>query len=208
MKNLHIYEECRQKIVERLANTFDLSSSDAKSVYEALEKASIVIIDPPNIVDRPAEWLMKSQGLPKDKLELTSSKMCNVAINFQKDWREVVGFIISLIGTVAGFRDASQLMIYMGVIGSIVSGSKLLEVKIDEKGTAIILALQNQKRHKAFALSEERCMTEANKILESYGYETMDIGTFADTVNELRSYQCVEVVSSQIYLCERVLFSE
>ena len=93
----------------------------------------------------------------------------------------------------------------IGVFQILFSVSELEDINIDENGTAIIMSLQEHRKHKAYMTDEESCMKEANSILVSHGYDEMDEKTYQNKITELISCQCIDVRDGMIKLKEKLL---
>lgn len=85
------------------------------------------------------------------------------------------------------------------------SVSELADINIDENGTAIIMSLQEHRKHKAYMTDEESCRKEANSILISHGYGEMDEKTFQNKITGLIGCRCIDVQDGMIRLKEKVI---
>ena len=206
MRDLQYLKTYRLTIVENLSATFEISLEGAGRIVDELESGGLLKIEAPCTVELPAEVLMNDGHLPKTEFGMTSHKVGNVILNFQKDWRDVIALAASLVEVALSIEGAQPALIAAGIVGSIISASKLTDISINANGTAIILALQKHKEHKRFAITEEQCRREANEILVLNGYESMDNKTFDTEITNLISYQCIDKEDQIIKLCETVLF--
>lgn len=208
MKDLHSLECFVSEVEMNLSNRFHISTLEAKHIVDSLVSADLLKITAPEVAEKPAEVLINNGHLQMNELGMTSVKSGNVILNLQKDWRDVIVAICATIETLASLTVPHHFFFVAAeIVGVIISTSKLTNVDLKSNETAIILALQNHKKHKRFAITENQCKREANEILNLYGKEPMSDKVFDAAITTLITYRCIDKDAEIIRLREKVIFS-
>ena len=146
-KDLQYLKDYKACVVDNLAVNLEITREEAIKVLKILEEEDLIRIEAPDINDKPVEILTVDKRIIKSELGMTSHKAGNILVNSYLDWRVLVGIISTSIGIIGGFNPKKPLLIIVGILSSIFSASKITDISIDENGTAIIMALQNRKKH-------------------------------------------------------------
>lgn len=206
-KDIEALLRFKAEAVERLASCLLIENNEAEKLVQLLEVQDIIQIEAPEYTDTPAEVLMKSSQLRRDGLGMVSYKAGNLIVNTCSDWRELMGTVAGAIGLKSVIDSRNPLLLVAGIITWLLSFSNLIEYKISENSTAIILALQQHNEYKAYAAAEQQCMREANEILSKHGYKEMDSNEFCKEIDCLCKIKCIGLSEGQVKLIERVRFS-
>lgn len=203
IKQLIEYKITLQK---NLRQKFSLSEKEAKRMIELLEQEDVLRIEAPLVHQKPATVLIKDRTLTKSELSMTSYKLGNIIINACLDWRTIVSLICSTIGTIAGLELGHPILFWTSILGCIIDASGMLDFKLNENATAIILAIQKYNKYQSYSLSEEKCLKEANKILESYGCPVMEQREFSREISKLSKINCIVQDEGILKLEEKIFF--
>lgn len=191
---------------ESLAAKMEITTNDAESFMRLLEAEDMIRFEAPEYIDKPAMAYTLDNQLDRDNLSMTSHKAGNLIINTYLDWKTTVGFATASVETITGLASQNPFLVVAGIVSWLLSLSSLIDVKIGENGTAIILALQQHKRHKEYITTEQQCRQEANEILVSHGYEEMNDETFGKEIAKLYKIKCVDFLDeSRLKLLEKVI---
>lgn len=205
-KDIEYLQEYKKRVSVNLAKQFEITEETADKILELLETEDLIRIEAPEYQDRPATVLTTDRHLMKNELGMTSHKMGNIILNTYLDWKKLAEAVLSSISTVAGIDRGQPFLACVGIILVLLSASELTDIKISEKGTAIIIALQKYKKHRTYMTTEELCRKEANEILSLHGYDEMDEDTFQNEITRLIKYQCIENQNRMVRLKEKVIF--
>lgn len=205
MKNIQYIQDYKQRLIDNIIINLKITTEEADRIVKILEVEDLIRIEAPEIEDKPVEILTVDNQIIKSELSMTSRKMGNITINSYLDWNVLVKTILSSVETIAGFSLENYFLIAVGVLSSIFSATELTDISIKENGTAIIMALQNHKKHKAYRINEQECKKEANEILVINGYTEMDEDLFQKEVTRLIRYKCIDNDNGILRLKEKVL---
>lgn len=205
-KDIEFLLQFKKESTNRLASNFQITGNDASNIVQLLETNNMVRFEAPEYVDHPASLITIDKQLKRDDLGITSHKAGNIIINTYLDWKKLAAVIVASVETVSGLSTASPFLVAIGIFSWILSISTLTDVKIAENGTAIIMALQQYKKHKVYATTQEQCMKDANNILSMHGYEEMNHSVFQDELTVLKKIKCIDILNGNIKLIEKVNF--
>lgn len=205
VKDIEYLKAYRKQLSDSLADGFKVTDEIADKLLELFEVEDLIKIEAPEYQEKPASILTKDRHVVKNELSMTSHKMGNVVLNTYLDWRGLASAALGVIETGAGIDMEHPVLTAIGVFQILFSVSELEDISIDENGTAIIMSLQEHRKHKAYMTDEESCMKEANSILVSHGYDEMDEKTYQNKIKELISCQCIDVRDGMIKLKEKVI---
>lgn len=189
-----------------LASDLHVTVDEATEIIRLLETEDMIRLEAPEYGEKPAASLTIDRQLQKDDLSMTSHKPGNIIINTYLDWRNLAKFIVSSVETVSGLATASPFLLAMGIFSWLLSISDLTDIEIAENGTAIVLALQQYKKHKLYAATEHQCMKDANEILSLHGYGEMNQEAFQEEITKLKNISCIDILEGKIELIEKVIF--
>lgn len=204
-KDLEYLKKYKTRLIDNLMANLRVNKDEASKILKIIEAEDLIRIEMPDIEDKPAEILTVNNHIIKSELSMTSHKIGNIVINSYLDWRALAGIIASSIETIAGFNLETPLLIAVGIFSSIISASEITDISIAENGTAIIMALQNHKKHKIYKVDENQCKIEANEILSINGYDEMDEEVFQEEVTRLIAYKCIDNENGILALREKVI---
>lgn len=200
MKYLH---EFKTKVILNLKSNLKITSFEAEQIFKILEDEDFLRIRAPEMTEKSINVLTSNRHLNKSELGLTSHKFGNIILNTYLDWKQLAGIILSSFETVVSFDAGQPLLIIVGVISSLLSVSNITNIKIDENGTAIIMALQQHNAYKSYSIDEQECKKEANDILSSNGYERMDERKFQSEIDILLKCKCIDEQNGVLKLKEK-----
>lgn len=196
----------RVETTKKLAKELKITFNESDKIIRLLEAEDMLILEAPRYVDKPATVLIEDRQLLRDNLSMTSYKAGNIILNTYLDWRNIAGTITGVIETSYGMDINNPILVIAGVVSCILSMSTLIETKIGENATAIIMVLQKYKKHKFFVATERQCLQEANQILVLHGYDVMDERVFQDELTQLDRIGCIEILADgKIHLIEKVI---
>lgn len=195
----------KKRVTDNLSKNFGISCEAADDLLRLLETEDLLIIEAPKYQDKPATVLIPDKHILKDELSMTSHKVGNVILNTYLDWKNLASAITGAVLTSAGIDLTQPFLTTVGIISLLLAALEISAVGIAENGTAIVMALQNFKRHRLYMADEETCRGEANKILVSCGYAEMDEKKFQDEVTKLIGFHCVDEQDGVIRLKEKVI---
>lgn len=204
-KDIAYLKDYKKQVSVNLAKQFNISEDEADKILQILETEDFIRIEAPKYQEKQVTVLTHNKSFIKDKLGMTSQKMGNIILNTYLDWSRLAKMILASISTVASFDRQSPFLICVGMLSVILSASELTDVKISENGTAIIMALQQHKKHKMYRTEVAACRDEANEILLNHGYQEMDDRTFQNELTKLIEYRCVDVQEGMAQLREMVV---
>lgn len=204
-KNLKELKAYKYRLQQNIMEAFQISEKEAGLMIELLEQKDFLKLDAPKIDDKPATVLTNDRHVNKREISLTSHKLGNIRINAYLDWRELAEFILGSVGAAAGMKLGQPLIFWSAVLESVIAASRFTDIHLDENQTAIIMALQQYKKHKYYRIGEEECFVEANKILSIHGYPEMNKSDFSEKVSELLNYGCIDKTEDIIKLKEKIL---
>lgn len=204
-KDIKRLKQCKGQIIFNFQNNLQVSQEDAEQLYMILEKEDFFKIEAPELEERPAQLLIKKKDVISSKLGMNSHKAGNIILNIHTKWKNLVILFASVLQS-EGFDFDSPVAVLAGIVASVLSASDLIQVEINEKGTAIIMSLQQHNRHRIYGLAEEQCKEEANEILTLNGYKAMTESDFQEELTRLIKYNCIEKQEEYLLLKEKVLF--
>ena len=155
-----------------------------------------------NITEEEAERLKKQYALA---LKSFIDNDTDIILNTYLDWNKLAVAVLSSISTVAGIDMRQPFLTFVSIISVLLSASELTDIKISENGTAIIMALQKHKKHRAYMNTEGLCKEEANEILSFHGLDEMDEDTFQNEITRLIKYKCIDNQNGMVKLKEKVI---
>lgn len=198
-KNLNCYRSYKDKVKQALMLELKVSADEATYLIKHFETEDVFRIKVSDSLDKPVEHLIVNK---KNAAEISSVsyKANNIVINARKDWKAVAATALSGISSFSG----SLFYLIVGVLGALLSSSPLIHFYLDEKKTAIILALQDHSSYGSYGASEEQCLQEANEILSQYGYDQLSVSAFHLAVGELIEYNCIDQSNGYLKLIEKV----
>lgn len=205
MKDIKYLLKFKNQFTDCLSEKFQLTKKQAIEIVEILEKEDLLRFEAPKYGDQPVSTIIEDRKLAKNNLSMTSHKKGNIIVNTFLDWRKIAGVVLSSIETIMGTSHSNSFMITVGILSCLLSLSSLKEIKINENGTAIIMALQQHSKHQSFAASKQSCMKEANEILLSHRYHEMDFETFENELSVLYGIKCINIIDDKIKLIEKVI---
>lgn len=204
-KDIKHLQEYKKQVSANLAKQFRVTKETADKILSLLEAEDFIRIEAPKYQDKPATVLTTDRQLVRDELGMTSRKAGNIILNTYLDWGELVKVVLGAASTMAGIDAEQPFFACVGILSVLFSVSELTEVKISEKGTAIIMALQKYKKHRTYMATEELCKKEANEILLLHGYDEMDEAVFRDEITRLIKCKCIDSQSGLVLLKEKVI---
>lgn len=204
-KDIKYLQEYKKRVSANLAEQFEITKEVADAILKLLETEDLIRIEAPEYQDKPATVLIKDRHLTKNELGMTSRKMGNVILNTYLDWKKLAEIVFSSISTVKGIDMGQPFLTCIGIMSVILSALELTDIKISENGTAIIIALQKYKKHRAYMNTEELCKKEANEILSFHGYDEMDDDTFQNEITRLAKYKCIDIQNGVVMLKEKMI---
>lgn len=204
-KDVELLHSFRADAAKHLAEELQISFEEADQMIRFLESEDMLKFEAPEYADRPAEILTEDRQLLDCELGMTSHKAGNVILNTHLDWRTTAVTAASAIETFYGADLNNPVLLVTGIVSLLLTLSVLTDIKIEEQGTAIIMALQQYKRHQVFTALEEECRQKANEILVSHGYDEMDRSTFQKEITKLQKIRCVNLSGDRIQLIEKVI---
>lgn len=204
-KDIKYLQEYKKQISVNLAKQFKITEEAADKILKLLETEDLIRIEAPEYQDRPVAVLTTDRHLMKNELGMTSHKIGNIILNTYLDWNKLAVAVLSSISTVAGIDMRQPFLTCVSIISVLLSASELTDIKISENGTAIIMALQKHKKHRAYMNTEELCKEEANEILSFHGLDEMDEDTFQNEITRLIKYKCIDNQNGMVKLKEKVI---
>ncbi len=204
-KDIKYLQEYKKQVSVNLAKQFKITEEAADKILKLLETEDLIRIEAPEYQDKPATVLTTDKYLMKNELGMTSHKIGNIILNTYLDWKKLAEVVLSSISTVAGIDMGRPFLTCVGIMSVLLSTSELTDIKISENGTAIIIALQKYKKHRAYMNTEELCKKEANEILSLHGYDEMDEDTFQNEITRLIKYKCIDNQNGMVKLKEKVI---
>lgn len=204
-KDIKYLQEYKKQISVNLAKQFKITEEAADKILKLLETEDLIRIEAPEYQDRPVAVLTTDRHLMKNELGMTSHKIGNIILNTYLDWNKLAVAVLSSISTVAGIDMRQPFLTFVSIISVLLSASELTDIKISENGTAIIMALQKHKKHRAYMNTEGLCKEEANEILSFHGLDEMDEDTFQNEITRLIKYKCIDNQNGMVKLKEKVI---
>lgn len=199
-------QEYKKQVSVNLAKQFKITEEAADKILKLLETEDLIRIEAPEYLDKTATVLTTDRHLMKNELGMTSHKIGNIILNTYLDWEKLAEVVLPSISTVAGIDMGQPFLTCVGIMSVLLSASELTDIKISENGTAIIIALQKHKKHRAYMNTEKLCKKEANEILSLHGYDEMDEDTFQNEITKLIKYKCIDNQNGMVKLKEKVIF--
>lgn len=140
-KDIKRLKQCKGQIIFNFQNNLQVSQEDAEQLYMILEKEDFFKIEAPELEERPAQLLIKKKDVISSKLGMNSHKAGNIILNIHTKWKNLVILFASVLQS-EGFDFDSPVAVLAGIVASVLSASDLIQLEINEKGTAIIMSLQ------------------------------------------------------------------
>lgn len=201
-----VLQDFKQKATGHLAFVLHITFDQAKKVIQLLETEDMIKLYAPMYSEKPATVLIKNRQLLERTLNMTSYKIGNIIINTYLDWKSLASAVATSVETVYSLNFDNPILVMSSIFCWLLSMSNLIGVNIEENEVAIIMALQQHKRHKIFATTEEQCMKEANDILTLHNYNVMDKYTFQEAITKLVKIECVKIgADGEIQLIEKII---
>lgn len=185
-----------------LAQDWHITPEQGRAILKKLEDENYFTVTPPKGQEKPVEMIFIRSSILQS---MTSYKPGNIAINLRENWTSLASFVVSAVGTVAGFDMGNPLVSACGIISMLLSGSDFGKLSISENGAAVIMALQNRGANYRYSASEQQCFQDANAILTQYNYNPMEQNTFQREIQALLNYRCIGEENGILYLRQKVV---
>lgn len=205
--DVELLKKCKVSIMDKLSEYLKISVEDAEKIVNMMERNGIIEFQAPKVTQMPATKLKRNKDTLTSELSMSSYKPGNIIINAHADWGQAVISILTLCEFIGSVSTMSPFLIVTSLLIHIISTYNSAEIKLDEKATAIIMALQGLSVHSAYIATEQKCMEEANRILTENDFEPMSEEKFKSKIKQLIQCKCIDWHEGYLILLEKVSLS-
>lgn len=196
------YNNIRYRIIEEIKNKLELSEIQSQNLEYFFEKKRILEISETHsyVDDYDDEPTLQTMTIDSLKLRGKDYKAYNIVLKWKDNpLGDISALFTSACSVAFGFDGKITLALIMMIFNCIFTGFSLAKIELDEIDTAIILALEKNKKENSV------CFDDVNKILVSNGFDIISESQYQKAITKLEEKKCISVINGVLNLNEKVI---